>query len=198
MFTTTDLSLLDRMRNGRDQRSWQEFFAAYTPLLMAFARRLGLADADAADAVQETLLAVHAAFQKLDGPFDRSKGRFKAWLRGITQHKVRHVQRRRGRQMELVARKAAEETGAAVSTADADELFELEWQRNLLDRAMKRVAAEVDANVFQAFKLYVIHDKPPAKVAKLLGVSRNAVYISKTRVLGRLRAIVAELTEQEG
>ncbi len=198
MSLTTNLSLLDAMRGGRDQRAWQEFFCAYAPLLAGFARRLGLGDADAADAVQETLLAVHATFKTLSEPFDRSKGRFKAWLRGIAWRKVRDVQRRRARAgnaaIQLVQTPASDSQGSS----GVDEQFELEWHQSLLARALKRVANESDPVVFQAFELYTLHEQPPEKVAKLLGVTRNAVYISKTRILQRLRGVLAELIEQEG
>ncbi|MFH0980705.1 MAG: protein kinase [Planctomycetota bacterium] len=40
---------------------------------------------------------------------------------------------------------------------------------------------------YQAFDLYARKDRPAREVAKLLGLSRNAVYIAKTRILARLR-----------
>lgn len=199
MVTPTSLSLLERMRGGVDERAWREFVRAYSPLLMAFAKRLGLSDADADDAVQETLLAVHGVFREMEEPFDRSKGRFKSWLRGIAKHKVRDVQRRRGRHAYLEQRDVFA-TGDAdlISSAEADELFELEWQRNLLAWGLERVAREVDPAVYQAFELYAVHGHPADQVARLLGVTRNAVYISKTRVLRRISRIIAELQEEAG
>jgi RNA polymerase sigma-70 factor (ECF subfamily) len=201
MKTTTSLSLLESIRNERDQRAWAEFFRRYAPMLLGFAKRMGLADADANDAVQETLLAVHATFREMSGPFDRSKGRFKAWLRGIAKHKVHDVQRRRVR-AERVARRFAESEGRQEQTDDppsaADELFEREWQRNLLARVLQQVSREVDPAVYQAFELYAVHGQKAEQVAKLLGISRNAVYISKTRVLQRVRAALRQLEQEEG
>lgn len=197
MITTTNLSLLERMRGGSDERSWREFFRAYSPMLMSFARRLGLSDADADDAVQETLLAVHAAFRKMPEPFDRTKGRFKSWLRGVAKHKVRDVQRRHQKDARIEQHDVLAGADADPETSsEVDELFELEWQRNLLARALEQVAREVDPAVYQAFELYAVHGNDPNKVAKLLGVSRNAVYISKTRVLKQVSRIIVELQEQ--
>ena len=134
----------------------------------------------------------------LPEPFDRSTKPFKAWLRGIAKHKVRDVQRRRARHAQAVTQRASEEADAVADASAADELFEIEWQRHLLDRALTQVAREVDPAVFQAFELYVIHEQPPSKVARLLGTTRNAVYISKTRVLRRVRVVLAELIAAEG
>ena len=195
--STTDVSLLETLRGGRNQRAWHEFFETYSPLLMIFARRLGLADADANDAVQETLLAVYAAFRDMPEPFDRSKGRFKHWLCGVAAHKVRDVQRRRARG---AAPSATRGRGARRCRRAGG------FGRRIRGRvaapsparALALVAREVDPAVFQAFELYVVHEQPADKVARLLSTTRNAVYISKTRVLRRLRVVLTELTEAEG
>jgi len=199
MITTTSLSLLERMRGGSNQLAWRDFVHAYSPLLMAFAKRLGLPDTDADDAVQETLLAVHATFREMSEPFDRSKGRFKSWLRGVAKNKVLDVRRRRARQARREQREVLPGADADVAASpDANELFELEWQRNLLARALQQVAREVDPAVYQAFDLHAVHGHTPADVARLLGVTRNAVYISKHRILQRVTRLVTELDEQEG
>jgi RNA polymerase sigma-70 factor (ECF subfamily) len=194
--TTTNSAVLEGIRGGGPQ-AWRDFFRVYSPLVLAFAKRLGLTDADAADAVQETLLAVHATFRELNAPFDRSKGRFKQWLRGIALHKVRDVQRRRARQERVRTDFAVEETETVADAAELEQAFDLEWRRNLLARALDQVVREIDPLVYQAFELYVLHEQPAGKVAKLLGTTRNAVYISKTRVLKRLRPVVAQLVAED-
>jgi RNA polymerase sigma-70 factor (ECF subfamily) len=51
---------------------------------------------------------------------------------------------------------------------------------------------EFDAGTVEAFELYAVKQVSPADVAKKLGISRNAVYIAKSRVLGRLRELMAD------
>lgn len=197
MITSTRSTLLEGLRGGGNPRAWQELFRLYAPPLMAFAKRLGLCDADAGDAVQETLIAVYRTFRDLPQPFDRSKGRFKAWLRGIAHHKIRDAQRRRARQGRPAGQQIIEEMDERVSPPEIEAAFEIEWQRGLLARALEQVARETDPTVYQAFELYTLHGQSPDKVAKLLGTTRNAVYISKTRVLKRLRVVLAELAAPE-
>ncbi len=193
MTTVTSLTLLEALGGGRDERAWREFFRLYAPMLMGFTRQLGLREEDANDAVQETLVAVHAAFREANNPFDRSKGRFKAWLRGIAQHKVRDVQRRRMRAetVEIMGDRAAGLVDAVQQ--NLDEAFDREWQRTMLARCLDEVAGQVDPVVYQAFELYAVHGRDPREVAKLLGVSRNAIYISKTRVMKRIKAVLADI-----
>ena len=51
----TTTALLDGLFDSANQSIWREFDARYRPILMAFARRLGLNRDNAADVTQETL-----------------------------------------------------------------------------------------------------------------------------------------------
>lgn len=195
--TTTSITLLESLREGR-QPAWRVFFERYGAMLFSFARRLDLSESDAQDAVQETLIAVHAEFSRLDAPFDRQKGRFKAWLRGIAKHKVADIHRRRATLRNREGGQGSEECDFPVGDSSADELFEKEWRDARLTAALDIIAREADPAVFQAFQLYALEGQDPGHVAKLLGISRNAVYIAKTRLIKQLRAIVARLEAEEG
>jgi RNA polymerase sigma factor (sigma-70 family) len=165
---------------------------------MAFARRLGLSDQDADDAVQETILAVHRRFGENREPFDRTRGSFRVWLRAVAKNKVLDIQRRRARR---VRREGAAQGNGIDQFADPrqmDEMFDNEWELSMLARALQRVAMQSDPKVYQAFELYALRNNKPAIVAKLLGVTRNAVYLSKVHILQRLRQAWRELDEQEG
>lgn len=193
---STKPAVLEGMRCG-DRQAWQTFYECYTAMLLLFAKRLGLSDADAADAVQQTLIAIWEVFSKLQEPFDLSKGRFRSWLRAIAKRKVVDMQRSRAARDRNLKQFAREQADLSFSESEMDELFEIEWQNNLLRRALDQVARDLDPTVFQAFWLTAIQDQSPDKVGRFLGVGRNAVYISRHRVLKRLRAVVADLTEKE-
>ena len=63
-FLVTRRSLVERLANRSDQRVWQEFFDTYWKLIYSVARKAGLSDAEAQDAVQETIINVA---QKIQG-----------------------------------------------------------------------------------------------------------------------------------
>ncbi len=191
---STSVSLLHALQATGDEVAWRRFFHRYSPMLLAFAKRFGLSDNDAHDVLQDTMVAVHAAFQDNGRPYDRGQGRFKSWLRGIAKHKVRDAQRRRQRQSDLVQR--ASEAMPSVDT-DGDDVFETEWRRHVLMQALEQLASELDPAMYQAFELYAVHGRKPAQVAKLLGVTRNVVYISKTRALRRLRSMLDAMQNEE-
>ena len=71
-------SLLARLKDWSQQTAWREFDHDYAPLLRNVARKAGLADDEADDMVQETMIAV----AKKIGEFQHAgnRGSFRAWL----------------------------------------------------------------------------------------------------------------------
>ena len=57
----------------------------------------------------------------------------------------------------------------------------------LLRRALKLLQSEVEPRTFQAFWRVVVEGNSPADVAADLGLTTNAVYLLKARLLRRLR-----------
>lgn len=188
---TTSLSMLSDIRHGGRNGAWGRFVQTYAPMLLSIAKRCGLSDAEAADAGQETLLAVHQAATSEEKPLGQQRGRFRYWLRRVAKNKVIDVVRQRQPTISL------DEPGL-VDGADIERVFDEEWERSLLDRALAQVRQEVSPVRYQAFELYAVQGVPPKDVAKLLEISRNAVFISKCKVLRRLCEIGEALRREEG
>ncbi|MEZ5431427.1 MAG: sigma-70 family RNA polymerase sigma factor [Verrucomicrobiales bacterium] len=82
-FARTRLSLIERLANWEDQRTWDEFYQTYWRLIFSVSLKSGLSSEEAMDVVQETVLAI--AKQWKDGQrYDPAKGSFKTWLMNIT------------------------------------------------------------------------------------------------------------------
>ena len=86
-FIPTRRSLLSRLKNWEDQKSWQEFFDTYSKLIYRMAAKAGLTDAESQDVVQETVVVVA---KKIPGfKYDPALGSFKSWLLLITVRPLR-------------------------------------------------------------------------------------------------------------
>jgi len=192
--TVTSVTLLEGLRNPRDDGAWQRFTQRYQPMVLAFATKLGLDDADAQDASQETMLAFVTGYRA--GAYQQQKGRLRSWLFGVAYHKVRGIQRRRGRERALADYSDGTSLLAAVGSPDgAEDLWQVEWERAVLRACMAEAAQHFDAATLQAFELYVLDEVPADDVAHRLGLSRNAVYVGKNRVLTRLRELRQQMEE---
>jgi len=71
----TTTRLLEGLCDPEDEALWCEFDAQYRPILVGFARRLGLNVEDAADLAQETLVRFVEAYRA--GRYDRGKARLR-------------------------------------------------------------------------------------------------------------------------
>ncbi len=191
--TATSTALLAGLRDGEDPAAWATFVSRHRPVLVAYGRRLGIPAADAEDVAQEALLAFAEALR--DGRYDREKGRLRAWMHGIAHNVVRNWLRRHARRGEVQAAERDGETGffARIADEDAAAAWEQEWNRELLRVALDRAKDGFTPATMAAFERFALRGEPPELVARELGLSTNAVYIAKHRVLQRLRDARAEL-----
>jgi RNA polymerase sigma-70 factor (ECF subfamily) len=177
---TTPASLLDRLRGPHDPAAWGRFVELYTPLLFTWTRRLGVADADAADLVQDVFTLL---LEKLPlFTYDRRQ-RFRGWLWTVVRNRSVTARRRAA---------AAPVNGAdpfpePAQEGDAAVAEETEYRQFLVGRALQLMQAEFQPATWQAFWQCVACDRPAAAVAAELGTTVEAVYAAKSRVLRRLR-----------
>lgn len=186
-FMTSAVILRDLLERDSD-RAWQAFCDRYGPMLENLMHRAGIRDQDAPDVVQETLVAFLGAFRA--GRYDASRGRLRAWLKGIAINKIREARRRRGQRERQVAdnpQSTAFMNRVPDDNDELEQLFEREWEQAVLAAGMRQVRREVEPKTFAAFKLYAIDGKRPEAVAAELGITREAVYVYKSRVLERLQ-----------
>jgi RNA polymerase sigma-70 factor (ECF subfamily) len=185
---TTPVSLLARLRQPAAEQAWQRFVELYTPVLYACARSLGLCDADGADLVQDVFLVL---VQKLpEFRYDPHKS-FQAWLRTVMLNKWRdNLKQTQG------LRPLPDASLENLTVPDAAEaLWEAEYRRHLVGRAMDILQTDFQPTTWNAFWQFVALGRPAQNVAADLGISENAVYIAKCRVLRRLRQELAGLTD---
>jgi len=190
VLTRTSTILLEGIKDGGNQSAWREFDARYRPLLMAVARRLNLSDADAEDAAQEALAAFTRGYRQ--GSYRRQQGRLRDWLTGIMAHKVRDVQRQRQRREEVLAAVATELEDCDQSVRAA---MEVEWTRATLRQCLEEIRQDVSPLMYESFELSALQLWPARQVAERLGITIDAVYQNKTRVLVRLRELLPRMEE---
>jgi RNA polymerase sigma-70 factor (ECF subfamily) len=176
----TSLSLLERLHEPTDQEAWRHFVHLYTPLLYTWARRQGFSEHDAADAVQELFTRLLEGIKL----FDPDRGQFRGWLFKVFLHLCREIARKRRGVLPLA--RLVELDRLADSDSGAGWVEE-EYRRQLVHQAREIMAAEFSDTTCRACWEYVARGRPAAEVADELGVTPDAVYQAKYRVLPRLR-----------
>jgi RNA polymerase sigma-70 factor (ECF subfamily) len=185
---TTSPTLLNRLRQPDQPRAWEWFVHLYTPLLLVWARRQGLQEADAEDVVQEILVKLVRELPT----YERREGQsFRGWLFRVSVNQCRDYRRRKA------TRELPGDAGlAAVSEpSPVSELEEREYRRLLVHRGMQLVRPDFDDKTWTAFVEVTVKGRPAAAVAAELNVTKNAVFLARHRVLKRLREQLDGLLE---
>lgn len=196
----TRASLLNRLKDAGDSASWDEFHWIYRGLLMGVARRSGLNDQEANEAVQDTLIAV--ARQVPEFRYTPGRDSFKGWLLQITRWKVAdQFRQRKDSPGSWLLDDEREQTSVIPTEAniqalqDFEAIWNAEWERHLLDQALARVKRQVSPEHYAIYHLNVIEDRPASEVRQSLGVGMAAVYLAKHRVGAAVRKELRRLQE---
>ena len=188
----TRRSLLIQLGKQNDE-AWAEFLQVYETAIVGFCRAMGLQDADARDATQEVLAAVHAKVPTWD--HDAKRGSFRAWLFRVARNVAVDAIAARARRgnpgsPSEVERKLAD---LADPQSDHDQTLAVEYRRALLEWAARQAKAEVRETTWQAFELTAVREVSADEAAAQLGVSVGSVYTAKCRVVARIRERIAHL-----
>ncbi|MCG3131480.1 MAG: hypothetical protein FLDDKLPJ_02273 [Phycisphaerae bacterium] len=91
-YSQTSLTLLNLVGAGGDPLAERRFVERYGQMVRRIAKAARLDDHDADDVVQETMIAAVQALR--ENRYDRQRGRFKVWLKGVLYHKIAHLRRK--------------------------------------------------------------------------------------------------------
>ena len=123
---------------------------------------------------------------------------FRGWLRTITRNKVRDFWKERAGEAQAVGGADAQQWLQSLSAEEEAEptpTNEPNEVNHLYHRALEMVKSSFEPATWQAFWQVSVEGRPAAEVAEELGMSLNAVYIAKSRVLSRVRLEFAELID---
>ena len=181
----TRWSLLGRLEDWQDDKSWQEFFDTYWELIYSVALKAGLTPAEAQDAVQETLVTVARNIGEVKR--DPARGPFKSWLLNTARWKIMDQFRKRPPSAGRSRERGADETATAERVPDAasldlDRVWEAEWKDWVLAAALERVKQKVSPVEVQVFDLCVTRGVPVKEAARRLRLKLWKVYFAQKHV----------------
>lgn len=199
-YEKTRKSLIARLDNWEDQKTWDEFYQTYWRLIYAVAIKAGLRPDEAHDCVQETVLSI--AKQSKKKLYDPAQGSFKTWLMNMTRWRINDQFRKRKKDTAMAGGEWEDDRKTAVIDRFEDpkgdmlgRLWDVEWKKNIADAALSRVKAQVSPKQYQIFDCYVVRQWDAKKVQDHLNVSMAQVYLAKHRVGAVLKKELARLEE---
>jgi len=200
-YAKTRKSLIARLDNWEDQKTWDEFYQTYWRLIYSVAIRAGLRPEEASDCVQETILSI--AKQSKKKLYDPEQGSFKTWLMNMTRWRINDQFRKRKKDTAMTGGHWDDERETAVIDRIEDpngdvleRLWDVEWKKGIADAALSRVKAQVSPKQYQIFDYYVVRQWDAGKVQDKLNVSMAQVYLAKHRVGAVLKKELAKLEDE--
>jgi RNA polymerase sigma factor (sigma-70 family) len=183
----TRRSLISRLRNWDDHASWQEFFDTYWKLIYAVALKSGLSNTEAEEVVQETVISIAKKMPSFE--YDPAKCSFKGWLKHVTRLRIIDQFRKR-KPADAQARIPDTLTGGTATVERIpdphgeaiEEVWDQEWEGNLIDAAIERVKAKTKAEQYQVFYMNMVQQIPAREVGRMLGISLGRVYFACRRI----------------
>lgn len=189
----TRASLVLRLRDSRDQSAWAVFLEIYQPLIFRLARSRGVQEADAREVTQEVLLAVSKAIGRWES--DPQRGSFRGWLSTITRNLV----------VNFLIRQSRHPRGSGDSDfhrwleqrpdprSEESAWFDREEEHQIFRWAAEHVRSEFRAATWQAFWRTAVEGADATSVANELNVPVGVVYVSRSRIMKRLRELVQQM-----
>lgn len=186
--TTTSLSLLDRLYQAGDSADWDRLVQAYSPLLRKWAGRYEVQAADVEDLVQDVLLVV---MRELPGfRHNQQRGAFRNWLRRILVNRLRSTWRERGRNAKCDSDNLATRLDELEDPSSSlSQLWDREHDCHLAQRLLELLEGRFTESTREVFRRLVLEGKDADQVAAEMGLSLNAVFTAKSRVLRELRTL---------
>jgi len=186
---STSLSLLERVR-GEDPEAWRRFVHLYSPLVYSWVRRATLDTEDVADVLQEVWHAVAANVGRLE--HSPGKGALRAWLWTVTRNKIRDLFRARQHRPEAVGGSDIQERLLNLPEPPSDTESN---DGEFLWRALELIRGDFEERTWQAFWRTTMEERTATEAAVELGMSADAIYQAKSRVLRRLREELSGLID---
>lgn len=181
----TSSSLLVRIK-AKDEEAWRWFVRLYSPLVHRWCGQFGLQAEDVADVGQEVFRTVAESIDRFH--HDRSGDSFRGWLRTITRTRCLDFLRRDQRTATGIGGSDAHAMWLELpQSPDAPAVSDEEDKSLLIWRTLDMVLDQCNEESRRAFLRVVIGGEDPAHVAHDLGLTANAVYIAKSRILKKIR-----------
>jgi RNA polymerase sigma-70 factor, ECF subfamily len=183
----TSASLFECLRTRPDAGAWERLVDLYTPMIRNWLVRYSLRNEDVEDLVQEVLARLLSKLPEFKK--EPRTGAFRCWLRGITVNCLREFWRAQRWQPRAIGGSNFAQVLEELEDPDSSlsQLWNQEHDDHVTRRLLEMIKPRFEAITWQAFQRHVLEGASVDEVARDLGLSPNAVFIAKSRVLRLLR-----------
>ena len=195
----TNATLLQRVKNQYDDKSWDEFNDYYRPYIYMIVKGLNMRHHDAVELTQLILIKTWKNLPNFE--YDPDKGCFRGWLRRVAVNSVRNYVVTKAYKQESLD--ALEEKEGHIyceeefTESEIEKVADREWGNYIFEMAWENVKDKFNDKI-QAVYEELLQDIDPEKIAENIGVKRNTVYVYRKRVNEKLFKEIRRLNYELG
>ena len=185
-------SLIVRLSGGQDQSAWWAFVEIYEPFLKHLALRQGVPASHVGDVTQQILMAIAGSVDRWKD--DGAGASFRRWVSRVARNVVIKFM---ARQRRIVQGQGGSDAMTQLGELPAieDSILDQQYQHELIVWAAGQVRGEFAATSWQAFWATMIDGQAVADVAEEIGVSPGSIYMSRSRIIRRIRQKIDEVMQ---
>jgi RNA polymerase sigma factor (sigma-70 family) len=188
----TRQSLIVRLKSETNELAWRDFVCAYEGFLNQVARRQGVPERHLADVTQQILLTIARSIEGWAD--DGNTASFRRWLVTVSRNVVIQFMSKERRQTGAVG--GTDMVAVLQNVEDKpDRQLIQRYEHELIVWAAEQVRHEFLETSWKAFWATVIEERPVDEVASELDVSPGSIYMSRSRIIARIRKIAAEVED---
>lgn len=192
----TRQTLLARLKDQQDERSWEEFTHYYQRYIYAIISNMNMPHHDCQDLVQTVLLKAWKNLPKFN--YDPGKGKFRGWITAVTKNSVKDYLAKHSRRQRIIdATRSSPDSDEKGTLPELDKIAEQEWHNYLSKLAWEGVEGRLAPKVKASF-LMLLKGKAVREIATELELAENSVYQYKSRVQKLLYKEVVRLEYELG
>lgn len=191
----TRATLIQRVQNQHDEKSWEEFVRVYRRYIYAIIRSMNISEHDTEDILQQVLINLWNSLPKMD--YEKIN-RFRSWLSTVTKNCVTDFIRKRTRDANRLEKASKDDTLTYLATIrlpEIDAIAEREWEIHLTNMALDNIEPLFSGKAVAAFRL-TLQGKSVEQIAAELDLKENSVYRLKNRVKDRLIQEIMQLRSE--
>lgn len=190
----TSMTLLDKARQ-RDEAAWELIVKLYAPLVYRWCKRTGMGYHDIENLSQEVFTLAYRKLDRFQKESDSDS--FRGWLYTLVRNKRIDWLRKNKDECDVIGGSQVLIMQQQIPDSSWEDSEELEGSEQedvfLFNQAVQLIRQEFGPRDQRIIEALLCENQDPREVAVQLGISRNSIYIVKSRVMRRLREEFSDL-----
>ena len=192
----TRYTLLQRLQNPNNEKSWEEFVTYYRPYIFVIIKRFNVGIQDSEELLQDVLVKIWKNISIFDPA--KFECRFRTWLSVMIRNTVFNFFKSKSSKNSQNNVNYDDIIGKLelISDAEINEIAEKEWRNYIAKMAWQNLKANFNEVTRKIFEESMLSDIENSKLAEKYDVSESSVRVFKMRVRKAMHKEIIRLNNE--